>query len=255
MKILAALLFPISLFAQMPMGGITGSPGGGGVTFTNIQNKGSVTCSSTHCSCTLTSAPTTGNLVVVGFSSNNSGSGTPIPTYTVADNAGSPNSYTLINNGAGAGTTQCMASNFNGCQGLAYLVAPASAGATITATFSASTGGFNGGYCSEFHRSSGTWTLDTPTTTGNTGTSSGTTPFPTSTPTVTVTGSKDLLFALITTNNSTSATVGSPWTAAGTVQNSSVLAEYDLAATTNTAVAFQTTSGTLAYVAQGVSFK
>lgn len=136
-------------------GGVAGEP-----TFTDIQGGwGSIVSAGTTVSFTLTSNPTAGNAIVCGVSVFPNSS----TLTSVVDNAGTPNNYTV---------SAHSPANANGSAVqmiLVYLLnAPSGAGKTITATASATItfNSFIG--CNEYHRSFGTWTIDTDVAGGGT---------------------------------------------------------------------------------------
>lgn len=165
--------------------------------FTMVQSKwGTATGSGTTVSVTLASAPTAGNAVVCGVELYD-------PSLTVssaADNAGSPNSYTVAAHAAGNAAT--VGAN------LIYLLSvPSGAGATITATASATITFTSNIVCTEFHRTSGTWVWDTQATANGSGSST------VNTPSITGAAAGEILYALAGTGGAqVSATNNSPWT-------------------------------------------
>lgn len=151
--VLTLLLFQIG-----GNGGIGGKAGTGGgptlaPTFTEIQGSwGTSVSSGTTATVTLTSTPTTGNLVVCSVHLF------PISLgiTSIKDSAGTPNNYTVSTHSPSATQTSADAVF------IAYLLnAPAGASSTITVTANGTItfGSFIG--CEEFHRTSGTWAFDT----------------------------------------------------------------------------------------------
>jgi len=254
--LLCACLHAQGIGGKAGFGGKAGIGGGavsGSTTFTAVQSNSNISLSpssDTTISVTLTSAPTAGNNVTCLYYTYNEGD-TTAPTVTVADNAGTPNNYTVetpVTNGAGGDFI-----------GIAYLLsAPSGAGSTVTATFSETTAGYAYIGCFETHRSSGTWTFDSYTTTPSPagGTSSGSGVI--TSPSCTVTGANDFLYsgawgqAVFNTP-----TAGSPWTIdAGVVSNVYIAATYDLAATTTTAMNLNSgTASSFSYSGVCVAFK
>jgi hypothetical protein len=253
--ILSILLLPHLLMAQLGgkagIGGKGGSGGGFSVsvpTFTHVSNpivsNACVSSGGLTCIVTLTNNPATGDTVVCGISTNNNGSATT-PTITSWVDANS-NAYTATSN------SPVGSVGLNGFLFLGYLAtAPSNASKTITLTLSITPGGFNGGQCDEFSRSSGTTAVDSVATTS--GTSSGTDAI--TSPTVAVTAANDFLYACVQNFNSIAATVTSPWTANATgVVSSSLLCEYAVNLTSSQAVSFATTGPSLTYTVLAVSF-
>jgi hypothetical protein len=207
-------------------------------SWTHVQGV-TGTGGTTTITATLGSNPATGNLVAIALATYNNGNNTA-PTVTVAD--ANSNHYTVTAASPGGNVT-----TYNGFLYIAYLLsAPANASKTITATMSSTDGGYAALFVDEFHPNCSA-SLDSGTASG-TGTAG-----PATSPTVSVSGTSDLLYAIVTTTNQTAST-GSPWTAAGSgsVVSGSWIAEYKMDATANTAVNFSLSA---AYAAIGASFK
>lgn len=202
------------------------------MAFTHIQGTGATTAASVlTLGVTLGAAPTAGNLVCFGIIITYTGGS--ITSLTVKDGNGNPYTVTpqspapLVNDGTGN----------TGATYLAYMgEAPANASATITATWTGTTG--TSGvqiFADEFHSTTGCG-FDTSAEASNA--TPGTT---INTPSVTPTYANSLLYAVAGSCGTVSG-VGGAWVAGGGGVQDGDEAEYILSASAATAVNFGNSS-------------
>ena len=225
--ILALLLglhpIPVAILAHKPSGG-------GGATFTHIQNAYcdvNTACGTTYGgTATFASTPAVGDAIFCGINTYNGGSYTPPSTVTMVD--GSGHSFTVSTPSGSA--FQALAPTY-----LTYLLSiPSSPSTTVTVTYSTATGGYGLISCDEFHRSSGSWALDGSVILGaQSTTTSPSSPPNITNPTVTVTGANDMLYAVLNVYRGSWIAASAPW-----VESSDEFTGYVLSATTNTGLGF-----------------
>ena len=213
-------------------------------TFTEVQSaqSGSVSAGTTV-TVTLGSAPTAGNAVLCSaFYFPHA-----LTISSIKDGAGTPNIYTVTSHtpsGQNAGAVDV---------GLAYLInVPAGASAAITMTMSTIITFGTSIRCTEFHRSSGTWTFDTDVA-GTSTTASTTASNPSITPSVT----GELLYAAAAGSSSAGVTGASPWTTdpAGQDSGTGVNAEYILAGASGATAINFTLSSSVTYNSMAMAVK
>ena len=210
------------------------APGGGAFALRQ-PGVAAQSFSGSSVSCTFASAPSAGDLVVVGAGWFDNG--TTASTVAVAD--GNGHAFQIDSHTSGTTNVGTAGQPFQ-----AYLLAaPSNASNTITATFG---NAFTYGaiWCDDFAVSGGTAQLDSGAFAAGTGALTS--------PTIPVSGAGRLVYAVAMDADSVGS-VESPWTAnAGGVQSGNEAA-YVLSASSSTAVAFNGT-GNDAYNAIGMSF-
>jgi hypothetical protein len=194
--------------------------------FTNVQGSPAGSTGSAALTITLPANPTTGNVVCVFLAGDKSGS--TVSSFTDANS----NAYTKTPNSPSTFVT-------NAGLGWCYylLNAPSNASKTLNVTFNQSPSSVYVGWAQEFSPTGGTagFDKDAVANTSTTGTTI-------NTPSITPTGSNELLFGGAAAGGTISA-VGSPWTrVTGNVSNGD-WAEYDLSASSATTVKFTQSSG------------
>lgn len=214
-------------------------------SFTRVQGNTGTTATTFTVPVTLGATPTQGNIVCVVAITFNNGSNTT-PTCTVADANGK--NYTVVGTAVGGFSP----TNYNGFVSLAYLLVPAGASSTITATFSLSTGGACI-FADEFAPVGGTISADNHASALDiTGTGL------TFSPTIPVSGNPDLCYVGITTPNGEmiSGAPNSPYSTggAGSVIAQEYSAAYALGEAANSTPQFNVIAGGVTYAAAGMSF-
>jgi len=211
-------------------------------TFTEIQSvKGANVTSGTTATVTLTT-PTATNAVfcaIIYYPQS-------LTITSVKDNAGTPNTYTV------SAHSPAQPNSGAPSTALAYLLnVPASPGATVTLTMSGTITYNTSIRCTEFHRPSGTWTIDNDF--ASTSTTAGTTA---NSPTVTASVAGELLFANCVAASAQDCTAAGLWTQDTTTDATSGTAgEYILAgASGGTAINF-TLSASEVWNAMGIAVK
>ena len=195
--------------------------GSGYKTFSKAQTGvAGTTTSGTTVSCVFATNPTAGDLVTVGVLFYD---GSTVPaSMTVADSNG--NNYS-VDSHIGAVNMDLTGEGLQ-----AYLLsAPANADKTITATFNKSISGAAAIWCDDFHVSGGMAVLDNSAG----GASDNSTNV--NAPTIPVSGSNDLLYSVVTTEN-TVLSANAPWVGTDGGNQFGNYAAYDLSATSSTAL-------------------
>jgi len=231
------------MLLQIPLGVVNVQPNASTVTWTEIQgisfNAGTGT-TQTH---SVTSTPTTGNVGIVAAYSG----GIAQCTFTTVKDSNS-NSYTISPNSPSGYLTG------NGNFLLAYVLSePSNATSSITVTVSPSCN--FGWFFEEFHRSTGSATLDTDAASLDTTHAS-----PINTPTLTPAQAKELLLACALGSASIQHPVAGValgvWTGAAAGIATGAGCEFILGGTASaTAVNFQTGGGNVGWSAMEIAFK
>src|SRR5581483_11385519 len=193
--------------------------------------------SGTTITVTLNSNPATGSLVCCGVLFYDGTS--TAPTFSIADNSGAGNSYTVEAHNSGNNNMTSA-----GYVGQAYLInAPSNADKNIKVTFNKAMSGAGELWVANFSVTGGTASYNSGATdTTSTGT--------VNTPTIPVSGANSLVWATVADANSANAATGA-WT--GIDQTFGCDAEYIVSVSANTAVGFAGTGGAV-YNAIGMSF-
>lgn len=206
-------------------------------THSQAQAFNNVLGASTSLIVTLTNNPAAGDVVCLGGVWSD-GTANPPASYSIADS--NSNAYTRSTNSP-------LTTNNQSAYAYYLNNAPANATKTITASYS-NTGG--GGYAEvvadDFAVSGGTSAFDQDAKASGTGTSP-------NTPTLTVSGSNELAWFYITSQNGVTS-VDSPWTQSGITSSFSNASGYILSRSTNVAVAATQNNGTWDNVALSFSF-
>lgn len=219
-------------------------------TFTHVTGQG-VSCSfagsgTTTYSCALPNNPALGDVVTASFCTFNNNL-TTVPGIVAIDS--NLNSYVISPNSPVGGLVGGTSSG-GFCFDFYLLNAPSNASKTVNITLTLISGGFGAFFLDEFSVSPGPAVFD-----GDIPGTSSTAAAVCIVPTVPITGTKDLLYASVTTTNRTTG-AGSPWTGnAGGVASNSWFAEYEANATTGTAVNFTLTTFPTACASIGMAFK
>jgi hypothetical protein len=208
--------------------------------FTHVQGAVGSGVSTASITITLPSNPVQGNIVCVGMAP-----GIAISGLTVVD--GNSNSYTITPNSPSTFQTNC------GQVWLAYLLnAPANANKVITLSWNTADN-TPVAWADEFSVSGGTAAFDKDAK-ANTGTA-GTT---INTPTITPTGPTELLFACAASGSAITAPAANGnlgvWKGSGGAITSGDMAEYDLSASSLTAVNFTQASAGWSAMAMAFTF-